>query len=160
VISTRAINYERTPERLDPLPGQMRLGAHTDYGVLTLLWADDVPGLQIGKNGAWHDVSVRPGLLLANIGDMLTMWTNGRWHSTLHRVVPPPPGMTGPVRRRSVARFLDGYPGMVIECIPTCTSADNPPRFRPVPAGEWLGAKIDATQSHERVDLPSTAGAS
>ena len=73
-----------------PLPGQTRMGAHTDYGVLTVLLADDVPGLQVFRSGQWHDVEVPRGTFVCNIGDMLEHWTNDRWTSTLHRVLPPP----------------------------------------------------------------------
>jgi isopenicillin N synthase-like dioxygenase len=161
VITTRAINYERQPGAPDPDPGQMGLGAHTDYGVLTLLAADDVPGLQVRRDDRWHDVSVAPETFLCNIGDMLAMWTNDRWHSTLHRVLPRAAAKTGagpdaPVRRRSVARFLDGDPTVVIECIPSCCSAANPARYQPVVAGEWLRAKIVGGRTRALVDLPST----
>ena len=156
VITTRAINYERAAGAPPPEPGQLRLGAHTDYGVLTLLYADDVPGLQVQRAGAWHDVSVEAGTLLGNIGDMLAMWTNDRWHSTLHRVLPPPSSIDGPVRRRSVARFLDGDPSITVECIPSCCSADNPPRYPPVNAGEWLRTKIVGGRTRALVDLPSS----
>jgi isopenicillin N synthase-like dioxygenase len=154
VVTTRAINYERPSGAPEPEPDQMRLGAHTDYGIITLLLADDVPGLQVHRDGAWHDVVVPPGALLCNIGDLLAQWTNDRWSSTLHRVVPPSPDTTGPVRRRSVARFLDCEPDMVIECIPSCCSADDPPRYPPVVAGEWLMAKVLAGTERRPADLP------
>ena len=154
VITTRALNYERPPGAPDPEPGQLRLGAHTDYGVVTLLMADEVPGLQVRRAGVWHDVLVAPGTFLANIGDLLAMWTNDRWKSTLHRVVPPPSSADGPVRRRSIARFLDGDPSLRVECIPTCCSADNPARYAPVNAGEWLRTKIVGGRTRELVELP------
>ena len=70
----------------------MRMGAHSDYGACTILLADPVPGLQIiGPDGGWHDVLPEPGTLLVNLGDLLAKWTNDRWRSTVHRVVPPPP---------------------------------------------------------------------
>jgi len=154
VITTRAINYERAAGAPPPEPGQLRLGAHTDYGVLTLLSADDVPGLQVRRDKAWHDVSVAPGAFLGNIGDMLAMWTNDRWHSTLHRVLPPPSSADGPVRRRSVARFLDGDPSVTIECIPSCCDGTNPARYPPVNAGDWLRTKIVGGRTRALVDLP------
>ena len=89
-MTTRAINYERRSGTPDPQPGQMRMGAHTDYGILTVLLADDVPGLQVFRDGRWHDVATPRGAFVCNIGDMLARWTNDRWTSTLHRVVPPP----------------------------------------------------------------------
>ena len=56
IVTTRAINYERSPGSPDPAPDQMRMGAHTDYGILTILLADAVPGLQVFRDGVWHDV--------------------------------------------------------------------------------------------------------
>ena len=154
IETTRAINYQREAGAAKPEPGQMRMGAHTDYGILTVLLADDVPGLQVFRDGGWHDVPTPQGTLTLNIGDMLALWTNDRWTSTLHRVVPPPAAARGPVRRRSVARFLDCEPDLVVECIPSCCGPGNPPRHQPVQAGEWLMTKI----LHGR--QPPTAGAS
>jgi isopenicillin N synthase-like dioxygenase len=154
VITLRPLNYERRPGTPEPLHDQQRLGAHTDFGVMTLLLADEVPGLQVRRNEQWHDVVPPPGTLVCNIGDMLAMWTNDRWTSTLHRVVPPPSAVSGCVRRRSLARFVDGDPSLTIECIPSCCSADDPPRYAPVQAGEWLLAKIVGNRTAEIPDLP------
>ncbi|MEE9416845.1 MAG: 2-oxoglutarate and iron-dependent oxygenase domain-containing protein, partial [Acidimicrobiales bacterium] len=58
----RAINYRRTDGSASPTPGQMRMGAHSDYGTCTLLHADPVPGLQVlGKGEKWIDVTPTPG---------------------------------------------------------------------------------------------------
>src|SRR5215472_10974447 len=95
IETTRAINYQREAGAPGPEPGQMRMGAHTDYGILTLLLADDVPGLQVFRAGRWQDSPTPPGTLTLNIGDMLALWTNDRWTSTLHRVVPPPAAADG-----------------------------------------------------------------
>ncbi|HEY8524325.1 MAG TPA: 2-oxoglutarate and iron-dependent oxygenase domain-containing protein [Acidimicrobiales bacterium] len=154
IVTTRALDYRRAPGQPDPAPGQMRLGAHTDFGIMTLLLADDVPGLQVCRDGEWFDVSIPPGTLVCNIGDMLERWTNDRWRSTLHRVVPPPREVSGPVRRRSLARFLDGEPDRVVECIPSCCGPDNPPRYPPVVGGEWLLAKVLSGRERKPAALP------
>jgi isopenicillin N synthase-like dioxygenase len=73
---------------------------------------------------------------------MLARWTNDRWISTLHRVIPPPAESRDPLRRRSIARFLDCPPDLVVETIPTCVDDDHPLRYEPVNAGEWLRAKV------------------
>src|SRR5579862_5387035 len=139
----RVNHYERSAGEPPPLAGQLRMGAHTDYGIVTVLYADAVPGLQIvGPDGGWHDVLPSDGAFLVNLGDLLAEWTNDRWRSTLHRVVPPDPSTSGPARRRSVAFFHDGNYDARIECLPTCQSADDPPRYPPVLAGEHLMAKL------------------
>lgn len=137
----RTINYERRSGEADPEPGQQRMGAHTDYGVVTVLWADGSPGLEVlGPDGRWHAVAPAPGSLLINLGDLTAEWTNDRWRSTLHRVVPP--DGQGPGRRRSTAFFFDGNWDAKIECISTCTDVDHPSKYPPVVAGEHLMAKL------------------
>jgi isopenicillin N synthase-like dioxygenase len=139
----RVNHYERRPEDAPPDSEQMRMGAHTDYGIVTVLYADPVPGLQIvGADRQWHDVVPVAGALLVNLGDLTAQWTNDRWRSTLHRVVPPPADGSGSALRRSVAFFLDGNYDATIECLATCTTPDNPPRYSPTTAGEHLTAKL------------------
>jgi isopenicillin N synthase-like dioxygenase len=155
----RVNNYERGAGEPDPVSGQQRMGAHTDYGILTVLYADRVPGLQIvGSDGKWHDVMPPAGALLVNLGDMLAEWTNDRWRSTLHRVVPPPRHVDGPSRRRSVAFFHDGNYDAVIECLPTCCSPENPPKYPTVGAGEHLVAKLLGPRTFTPSDAISTTG--
>jgi len=154
IHTVRAINYERRAGSPPPEKHQMRMGAHTDYGVLTVLLADDVPGLQVRADGAWRDVAVPEGSLIVNIGDMLATWTNDRWSSTLHRVLPPPASTDGAVRRRSVAAFLEADPDVLIEPIPTCVSADNPARYAPVTAGDYLMAKLLGPRELRKSEVP------
>jgi isopenicillin N synthase-like dioxygenase len=139
----RANRYLRQPGAPDPAPGQLRMGAHTDYGACTILLADDVPGLEIlGPDGVWHGVRPAPGAFIVNIGDLLARWTNDRWRSTLHRVVPPPATDRGPALRRSVAFFHEGNHDAVVECLPTCVSADNPARYPAETVADHLMAKL------------------
>ena len=66
------------------------------------------------------------------------------------------PTRTGPVRRRSIARFLDCPPDLVVETIPSCIDAEHPARYEPVNAGEWLRAKVlgsRALQLNETDDI-------
>jgi isopenicillin N synthase-like dioxygenase len=139
----RANNYQRRAGAPDPEPNQMRMGAHTDYGSITVLLADPVPGLQIcDDTGRWHDVVPSPNSFIVNVGDLLAEWSNDRWRSTLHRVVPPAASDDGPVRRRSVAWFQQPNWDAVIECLPSCTDEANPPRYAPVTSGDHLMAKL------------------
>lgn len=74
-----------------PLEGQFRVGAHTDWGVLTVL--DRQPGyggLQVQTDtGEWALAPYEPNALVVNVGDLLARWTGDRWKSTRHRVLPP-----------------------------------------------------------------------
>jgi isopenicillin N synthase-like dioxygenase len=155
----RINHYERRDGEPDPLPGQVRMGAHTDYGIVTVLYADAVPGLQIvGPDGEWQDVLPTEGAFLVNLGDLLAEWTNDRWRSTLHRVVPPDPRSADAARRRSVAFFHDGNYDALVGCLPTCCSAENPPKYAPILAGDHLMAKLLGPRTFTVSDAVSTAG--
>ena len=139
----RAANYPHQDRA--PAPGQLRAGAHTDYGAITLLASEDAPGgLQIRtRDGAWTDAPAVPEGFVVNTGDLMMTWTNDRWLSNLHRVVNPPPEAAGSTRRLSLVHFVNCNPDARIECLPTCMSADNPPRHPPVTAGEHRRMKIE-----------------
>lgn len=150
--------YERRSQDPDPVPGQMRMGAHTDYGIVTVLYADAIQSLQVlGPHGEWYPIAARPGSLLVNLGDLLAQWTNDRWRSTLHRVVPPPTGTPGGYQRISVAFFHDGNHDALIECLPTCHDADNPPKYPAVIAGEHILAKLIAPRTLSPTTAVNTA---
>ena len=126
----------------DPEPSQMGAGAHTDYGFLTLLFQRDVGGLQVkDKHGAWIDVPPRADAVVVNSGDLLECWTNGRYKSTLHRVVPK----VGDRPRLSIAVFIDPDSATIVEAVPSCVSDDRPARFAPTTAGEHLQSRIAAS---------------
>ena len=155
----RTIRYERRAGEADPLPGQQRMGAHTDYGIVTVLYAEPVAGLQIvAPDGDWIDVIPADGAMVINLGDLTAQWTNDQWRSTVHRVVPPPAGGGGPAVRRSAAFFLDGNWDAVIECLPTCTSVEDPPRYAPVTAGPHLMAKLMGPRLLRVSDAVDTSG--
>src|SRR6266566_11556 len=103
-VGTMRLNYYPAQARL-PTPGQLRAGAHTDYGGFTILSGEDVPGgLQVRtRDGRWVDVATTPTRFVVNIGDLLMRWTNDRWLSNMHRVVNPPAGAGRP--RLSIAFF-------------------------------------------------------
>jgi isopenicillin N synthase-like dioxygenase len=125
------------------------MGEHTDYGIVTLLWADDVRGLQVlAQDGTWHDVSPLPGALLINFGDLMARWTNERWRSTLHRVKPPV--VDGTIRRRrSAAFFLDGNHDAVIAALPGVVAEGEAPLYPPITVAEHIDAKLRGSRGLE-----------
>lgn len=148
--------YHRRSEEVELADEQMALGAHTDYGILTVLAADPGPGLQVLDGGMWRDVEPEPGAFIVNAGDALAVWTNDAWRSTVHRVLPSKtPG--GSVRR-SIALFQDGNVDAVMECLPTCQSADNPPKYAPITLGQHVLDKLDAGRQLVRTDAQQTIG--
>ncbi|MCW0234301.1 MAG: isopenicillin N synthase family oxygenase [Ferrovibrio sp.] len=138
----RAQNYPDQPT--PPQPGQLRAGAHSDYGALTILRGDDSPGgLQVRtRDGDWIDAAIPPGGFMINIGDLMAQWTNDRWVSTLHRVVNPPVDRRLGSRRLSIAFFHQPNYDAVIECIPGCQPDGGAARYAPITSGDHKRMKF------------------
>ena len=128
------------PPAEDIRPGQLRRGAHTDYGAFTMVAAEQIPGLQIYVDDAWTDVPAVPDSFIVNLGDLMARWTNDRWVSTLHRVVIPD-GDHQHRDRVSVPFFFQPSYRARIETIPTTITPDRPAKYGPVLSGEWIRAK-------------------
>jgi isopenicillin N synthase-like dioxygenase len=141
-IGTMRLNYYPA-QTVAPAPGQLRAGAHTDYGGFTILSGEDVPGgLQVlTRAGDWIDVATTPTRFVVNIGDLLMRWTNDRWLSNMHRVVNPPlgGGPSGP--RLSIAFFNHPNYDALIECLAPPDAA----RHAPVRSGAYRDLKYART---------------
>ncbi|KPI08887.1 Non-hem dioxygenase N-terminal domain containing protein [Actinobacteria bacterium OK074] len=80
------------------------VGAHKDYGFLTLLLQDHVGGLQVQReDGLFHDVPPLEDAFVVNLGELLEVATNGYLIATNHRVISPP----GATERFSVPFFYN-----------------------------------------------------
>lgn len=128
-----------------PPPGQIRAGAHTDFGMMTILMGEDeAGGLQVRtRSGKWIDVETRPDFFIINIGDLLMRWTNDTWLSNLHRVVNPPEGSKPTRGRLSVGYFFQPNYDALIECIPTCMGPGRPAKYEPVYSGRYRELKYE-----------------
>lgn len=145
ISALRALNYPVLS--VPPKPGQLRAGAHTDYGSLTILLPQaGSRGLEIqASDGNWISVPPIPGAFVINIGDLMARWTNDRWVSTLHRVVNPPAEEGGMERRQSFAFFHQPNWHAEINCLPTCLKAGETSKYSPVRSGPYLMSKFQAT---------------
>ncbi|XP_072987323.1 gibberellin 20 oxidase 1-like [Typha latifolia] len=96
-----------------PLPEKcLGLGSHSDPHTLTILWQDEVGGLQIQKSDSeWFGIRPVPSSLIINIGDTLEAWTNGRLKSSIHRAV-----VNKEKKRMSLAYFMSPEDGTYIDC--------------------------------------------
>ena len=146
-VTSMRVNYYPAQDRR-PEPGQLRAGAHSDYGAFTILKGESAPGgLQVLRRGGdWADVPMVEDAFIINIGDLLMRWTNDKWVSTLHRVINPPEEVRRNVDRMSVAFFFMPDHDVEVRCIESCVGAQNPPRYAPVTAGAHWRGKILASQ--------------
>lgn len=107
----------------NPEAGRFGCGAHTDWGLLTILLQDDCGGLEIETEDGWLRAAPVPGALIVNLGDMMVRLTAGRYASNVHRVV-----NTAPDRNRySVATFLNPHAFYQVACVPTCIPPGGAP---------------------------------
>ena len=130
----------------DVAPGQLRAGAHTDVGMMTILRNDPVPGgLQIKmRDGSWVDAPAVDDSYILNIGDLLMRWSNDRFVSTAHRVVLPPVGTGEDSRRLSIGFFVGPRYNAMVECLPTCCNRDDPPRYAPISVHDYRTSRFAA----------------
>jgi isopenicillin N synthase-like dioxygenase len=61
---------------------------HSDSGGFTILWQDDNGGLEVqSKSGEWVGAPPIDDTFVINLGNVMQIWTNGRFSSTPHRVI-------------------------------------------------------------------------
>ncbi len=145
VSALRALNYPE--QRVAPQEGQLRAGAHSDYGSLTILLPQaGSKGLQIERpDGSWLDVPPIPGAFIINIGDLMQRWTNDRWVSTVHRVANPANPEEARARRQSFAFFHQPNWFAEIACLDVCLELGEEAKYEPVLSGPYLMGKFKST---------------
>ena len=122
----------------------MGIGAHTDYGNLTILAQDDVGGLQVmNRDGDWIEAPPIPGTFVINIGDLIQRLTNDVYLANLHRVI----NTTGR-QRYSIPFFLDADFDAVFAPLDCCITPDNPRAYDPVSCGEHKYSRFKSSYVH------------
>ncbi|MGW7052268.1 isopenicillin N synthase family dioxygenase [Streptomyces sp. NPDC054887] len=109
-LHTKLIRYPGSA----PSGSGQGVGAHKDYGFLTLLLQDGVGGLQVRSDDGFVEVPPLPGAFVVNLGELLEIATDGYLSATDHRVVSPP----GAVERFSVPFFYNPRLDAVIGTVP------------------------------------------
>jgi len=156
------IHYPAVPVRLFRSGEVVRNPAHSDFGTLTLLFQEEVGGLQVAdmsstdkisstavdKSAKYLDVEPNSKIILVNIGYLLMRWTNGRWKNTVHRVSEPPlakdtkrveddsPGLIP--ERYSIAFFSFPDAKTNVEPFSSCYGDQVSKRWGPINAGDYL----------------------
>ena len=129
------LRMSRYPPQLELEENEFGSAPHTDSSFFTLLPQSELPGLAIRpRSGKWIETPNLPDAFLVNTGDLGHRWTNERFLSTPHRVI-----NANARDRYAVVFFFDVNPDFVMECLPSCHSPENPPRYPPTTYREYLG---------------------
>jgi isopenicillin N synthase-like dioxygenase len=156
LFQLRLLHYPPVPTSLIRAEEKSRISAHSDFGTLTLLFQDSVGGLEVedpNSPGIFRPVKPIPGTVLVNIGDLMERWSNGRWRSTVHRVVAPPvdesksnnEGDEILKARYSIPVFATADPDTVISALPGCwDSKGNPKKYEDTTAWGYVQMRMAA----------------
>ncbi|HYC48182.1 MAG TPA: 2-oxoglutarate and iron-dependent oxygenase domain-containing protein [Burkholderiales bacterium] len=142
-INLRFLHYP--PQETDDAE-QFGQAPHTDNSFITILAREKVPGLAVQlPSGEWLPPPVIPGTFLVNLGNMMKRWSNDRFRSTPHGVL-----NDSGADRYSIAFFYSPNPASRIECLPSCTGPDNPPRYPPALYGDLILEFFNANYFHRQ----------
>ncbi len=135
----RAIHY---PPITEEPASAIRAEQHEDINLITLLVGASAGGLQLlNKEGEWLDIVPEDDEIVVNVGDMLQRLTNDYLKSTTHRVVNPPRELWH-TPRLSIPFFLHPKYNMDLSCLEHCVTPEQPLRYEPITAGEYLEERL------------------
>ena len=121
----------------DPdVDGNLGINKHSDAGCLTVLrqYPDEPSSLQVFHGGEWHRVVPLPGALTINIGDMMQVWSNGKYRAPLHRVL---------ADRDRVRYSAPFFYNPSYETLVTPVSSAGPPKFFPLSWAEFRRRRFE-----------------
>ncbi|KAI8507810.1 hypothetical protein Bbelb_140500 [Branchiostoma belcheri] len=131
----RLLHYPPVPA--ETKPDQVRCGEHSDYGSITLLFQDKVPGLEVrNREGVYVQAPIIENAVLVNIGDLMQRWTSDRLVSTKHRVLLP---TDRGQMRQSLAFFVHPDDEVMISCL------DGSNKYEAITAKGYLEQRFAAT---------------
>ncbi|XP_042225488.1 2-oxoglutarate-Fe(II) type oxidoreductase ppzD-like [Homarus americanus] len=137
----RLLHYPRVPDTVPE--GAIRCGAHTDYGTITLLFQDNMGGLQVReRGGSWVEAVPVPGTILVNVGDLLQFWTADKFLATEHRVLIPTEEVRLKASRHSIVFFIHPDDPVLIKPL------DNSSSYQPITARDHVLKKFRHTYNY------------
>jgi isopenicillin N synthase-like dioxygenase len=111
---------------------------HTDAGALTVLLQDDVGGLQVFKDGLWHNIPPVPGAFVINTGDMMQVWSNDIYQAAIHRVL-----AMDSKDRFSIPFFFNPAAETRVSPLPTVVTDDRPAHYQIINWSDFRGKRTD-----------------
>ncbi|KAH9936297.1 thymine dioxygenase [Fomitopsis serialis] len=146
----RLLHYPSVPVEQVERHEVERIGAHSDFGSITLLLQDDAGGLEVedpNKPGTFRAATPVEDAIIVNAGDFLERWSNDTIKSTVHRVRAPPFNRTADgmaPERYSIPYFCSADFSRVVDCLPGTYSDDNPKKYQPISAYQYVMDRLNA----------------
>ncbi|TVU43737.1 hypothetical protein EJB05_10227 [Eragrostis curvula] len=140
-------------------PGDLGIGlpAHSDQGLLSLVFQDGVDGLQIERDGHWILAKLLPGAFFVIAGDQLEIVTNGRYKAPIHRAV-----VHGDQQRMSFLSMIAPSMDTVVEPVSELEREGKGLEFRGVKFRDYLAHhqtnKLDANKALNFARVTRPAG--
>ena len=133
------------PQSPDMDETQFGVAPHTDCGCLTLLWQDQVGGLDVLNNdGEWVTAHPIDGTIVVNVGDLLMRWTNNAFKSTQHRVV----NRKG-IERHSMVVAWDPDYSTLVDPLLVCQNGEKA-QYPPIRCGDYVLSRFDSSFSYRQ----------
>ncbi|CDK25865.1 unnamed protein product [Kuraishia capsulata CBS 1993] len=146
----RLLHYPATDDKALRNMDAFRIGAHSDFGTMTMVMQDECGGLEVEDPhvpGLFHPAPYIEDTLVINIGDFLMRWSNDVLKSTLHRVRGPTlessDGVSQP--RYSIPYFIVTNWDCEIDALPGSWSEENPKRYEPITTRDYIFKRLNAT---------------
>eukprot|EP01018_Ginkgo_biloba_P002648 Gb_27205 [translate_table: standard] len=116
------------------------VGRHKDGGGLTVLWQDEVGGLEVKrKDGEWVGVEPVKDSFVINVGDCVQVWSNDEYESVEHRVV-----VNNKKQRLSIPFFFNPSHYVMVKPLDDLVSEDNPPKYKEYNWGKFYKTRKDS----------------
>ncbi|KAJ4160056.1 uncharacterized protein LMH87_007988 [Akanthomyces muscarius] len=136
------------PQPPDAHALQRGIGAHRDFGVITLLLQGDVAGLEVWDDEAkdWYPCPPVEGAYVVNMGNLFEQWTNDVYISNVHRVI----NRSG-TERYSIPFNYNGNPDFIIKCLDKCRAKSDDEKYAPVSVEDYVVQKYKDVYSRAGV---------
>ena len=133
------------------------IGAHRDFGIITLLLQGDVAGLEVWDDEAkdWYPAPPVEGAYVVNIGNLFEQWTNDMYISNVHRVV----NRSGE-ERYSIPFNYNGNPDFIVKCIEKCRARAEEEKYAAISVEDYVVQKYKDVYSRAGVYKSETFAAS
>nr|CAB3493979.1 unnamed protein product [Digitaria exilis] len=124
------------------------VGRHKDPGALTIVYQDDVGGLDVQRrsDGEWVRVKCIPDSFVINVGDTIQVWSNDRYESAEHRV-----SVNSAKERFSMPYFFNPALDAVVEPLGELVGEDDPPRYTAYSWEDFFSTKLGS--NYKKLDV-------